>query len=385
MATKKAAKSNSDVQRELREKQAAKKERIVKDIKPDGTIVSGTKKETEAHRKKIKTVLRDKTGEAKKSPAPVKPKREQPKKKVAAKKGTSKNRTLVRSNMSDQPEFLTSGDLLKKRERANEVTEQLKSAIVGIATSRAELLKIVRVAQQEESWKWCSFKHPDGTEGPFAGWKQYLLAIAEDLHKSASLVMEASGFVRWLTKYMTDEEMASVPVRKLRPVREAAKKAAEQGKALPPALIEAAKNPQLDEDDIMAEVEKYPDLAPDKPAPADDRQTVIPGWSAPDPLLAKTETNTFPESPRKGGSKVVEGQSGTAQQFSGVVKEAIDAFILISHSPDVPDFDAEEALKGICAQWLNSECIEEPYCDMKNKHAAEEIRKAQKKGKAVSA
>lgn len=296
--------------------------------------------------------LREKNaGKAKKQPAPAKPK-QQPKKKVAAK-----------------PEFTDSGLLPQLKADAIRIDTEINEQCKALGNEYGRMLALDKKVEDfvtRELWKFLPV--------PFKNVTQWAKGKDDQLG-SAAKVFSIIGRQKALPG-TTAEQRSSMGRRKGSVAAAAGKQAAKKGKNLPPEIIDAAIDPNVTEPQLRQKVAEA-GLAKEKPA--EDKRADF------DPLMFDPEKNTFPENPRNGGSGKAEGQPESAQQFSGVVKEAIDAFIAISHNPNVPDFEPDEALKGICAQWLRCECVESDYGDMTNRQAADEIGRTKKNGKAAHA
>lgn len=335
MSTKKKSdkEANSDALRKMREKQAVAKSSSAKQVK------------------------------GKKSPAPAKkaPAKQQPVEKVA-KKGKA-----AESPTSDQ-EFMSQSTLLGLKEDAARIDAEidqgiaaLDSAVSGLKSKHA----LVEDFIDRELWRYTPTPYKSET-----AWKR----DKEARLGSASMLFNiASGF-KALKGHTTQKQREEMGPRKRAVVTSAVKKAKEKGRPVPIEIIEKAADPKTTEPELRKAVVEA-NLAPDPEPSKDDRQSSFDVVA--DPLLAKPTVNTFPESPRKGGSGVVEGQTGAASQFDSAVNDAIECASVI-YCDGEPERDFSVNLRFVCNLWLGQACEAAGHEKQTNAEALAEWRRKHK-------
>lgn len=229
-----------------------------------------------------------------------------------------------------------------------EIREQVK--VIGDALAGSVALdKKLQDARERELWKYC--------DTPFKSWNAFVLDLKKISGKSAATLFGMIGLQKALPE-STAEQRRAIGPRKGAKVAKAAKVAKKRGKTLPPEIIDKAGQQTEAEFDKTIHEAGFSESKQEK---WDDGQ---------DNLLSETDHGTHAYNPRTGGSGVVEGNSGDAQQLPSVVAEAIEAAKAIHDS----QFTEGEALKFICEMWLKSECDHADYGDMTNRQALDETK-----------
>lgn len=229
-----------------------------------------------------------------------------------------------------------------------EIREHVKVFADALAGS-VLLDKKLQDARERELWKYC--------DTPFKSWNAFVLDLKKISGKSAATLFGMIGLQKALPE-STAEQRRAIGPRKGAKVAKAAKVAKKKGQTLPPEIIEkAGQQTEAEFDKTIHEA----GFSETKKAEWDDGQ---------DNLLSEIDHGTHAYNPRVGGSGVVEGNSGEAQQLPSVVAEAIEAAKAIHDS----QFTEGEALKFICEMWLKSECDHADYGDMNNRQALAETK-----------
>lgn len=323
--------------------------------------VSRKLRERNAAQSRKQTKAKSQPAPAKKQPTPIR-KPDQPAK-VAKIKPAQKSLT---SDFESQSTLLAlRADALRIDTEINEAFSAFGSAVDGVKSKHAMIEDFI----DRELWRYTPTPYESET-----AWKR---DKAVKLGSAAMLFNIASGF-KELKGETTQKQREQMGPRKRAVATSAAKKAKKKGKKLPPEVIDAAVNPEVSEQQLRQKVEDA-GLAPDpEPIISDTSQEKFAGFE-PDPLLAKSGTNTRPVPLRNGGSGAVQGKSGEAEQYDSVIRQAIETYRAIyAEGPDVDDVGDGEILKAICGAWLNSECGRSDLADMTNVQACDHLERVAK-------
>jgi hypothetical protein len=339
----------------------------------------------------VQRKLREKNAEAqaKKQPAPAKPKpAEKPAKKVAARKQSKKvdsKKKHAKKESAKQPEFITGGNLTELKAAAAEVLPKIREGCKRLGEAYADSLqtrKYLHDALDRELWRYDA--------RPYKNETAFIKDMVVVCGKSAATLFDIVGAHKLLPS-ASPEDLHKAPRRVTQKIKKAARVAREKGKPTPDDLVSKAAS-GTPEEEIISEIEARELSEAAKPK-ADDRHAVIPEC---EPLMAKTNEQTFPFDPKKGGSGVFEGQSGQAQQYSSKIARAIEIAKVLYLDPNVqPPMTDSEWFDWICevgfgeagvdvAQVLRNDVDREKLLNMSNREAAEfiaEEKSQQKKAK----
>jgi len=241
------------------------------------------------------------------------------------------------------------------RKEAAEAEKQMPVLIEQYAEKGKEILEVAQAVAGKKLWK----RMPT----PYKSFTEWLGKYADQAHVSTRTLWGSIGFAKAVPQ-LTAGERKKIGPRKGAKLTAAAKTAASRGEVLPPEVLDKA--PERTE----AEVEKdLVDRGLISESPAKKKH------EAPaDPLEYDSSVNTFSNAVRKGGSGVVEGAHGDAQQFGAIVQEACNVAEELYGSDGDSGYDGNP-LEFICRRFLKAQYDGpmEKFHDTTNQAAFDEL------------
>src|SRR5579864_2577258 len=303
-----------------------------------------------------------KSSEAKKKPASAKPKKE-PAKKVA--KGKKDSAQSDKDSMSESSLATLKADAERIDREISEQAQALGSEYGKMAAQHANVEDFI----ERKLWRYTPT--PYVSETAWVKGKNHLLG-------SAAKVFSIVGKYKALKGETTQEQRVKMGARKGSVATADAKQAQKKGKKIPVEIIEKAVDPKVTEPELRQAVIDA-DLGPDPEPIVSDK---CPGlYPADDSLLAKPEGNTLPDKFSKGGSGVVEGQSGTASQFDSAINDAVECASRVYVAPGEPEErDYGKNLRFVCNMWLGQMCEATGHEKQTNAEALTAWRRKHAKG-----